>query len=100
MEQKEFIELSKEEVKSLNGLEEKEGTTESWRGGYIYAMKEISNILNNSGLHLDDFMEKLENFVNQNIDEIDDDADFTPNPYLLSGDEIDRAVQQRISLGR
>lgn len=68
MTQKEFVELSETEVRSLNGFGSLDYVTEAFRGGYIHTMKEVSEILNNS----DDFIQQLEDFVNQDLDFMDD----------------------------
>lgn len=44
MKQKEFEELSKKEVKELNGGDE--SAQEAWRAGYIYVQQQIKKLKN------------------------------------------------------
>lgn len=57
MNNKEFIELSKKEVKSLNGSET-EAAQEAWRAGYNYARMQVRKMMNT--YFMDECLTKLE----------------------------------------
>ena len=65
MKQKEFEELSKKEVKELNGGDE--SAQEAWRAGYIYVQQQIKKIEESSAC-MEDYIDKLEELSNQNLD--------------------------------
>lgn len=65
MRQQEFIDLSKERIKKLNGSTNKLAA-QCWRDGYIHAMNEIKKSFEND--FNEEFMEKTEEFINQNIE--------------------------------
>ena len=69
MTQKEFQELSKNEVKELNGEHENEDVTSAWRAGYIYAQSLINKSFQ-SDYH-DEFFNKVEEFINDELDEFE-----------------------------
>lgn len=67
MQQKEFIDLSKKEVKELNaGYDNIENHSESWRGGYIYLLEQIEKCFRND-FH-EDFLTKIEEIIDQDLD--------------------------------
>jgi len=67
MQQNEFIDLSKEEIKKLNaGYCNQEQHSESWRGGYMYLLKKIEKSFRND-FH-EDFLTKIEEIIDQDLD--------------------------------
>ena len=67
MQQKEFIDLSKKEVKELNaGYDNIENHSKSWRGGYIYLIKKKKKCFRND-FH-EDFLTKIEEIIDQDLD--------------------------------
>lgn len=66
MKQNEFIKLSEKCTKELNGSNMEE-SFEAWRDGYLTAKSEVENIYKNSEDY-DDFLIKLENFMNQKLE--------------------------------
>jgi len=69
MTQKEFVELSKREVKSLNGHQEQDNVLDAWRGGYEFARKEIETLLKNE--YHNEFLTKVEAFIEQDLEVFD-----------------------------
>lgn len=68
MNQNEFEELSKKEVKDLNGGDE--SSEQAWRAGYIYAQKQIKKLREST--FMDEYMDKLDDFCDQNLDYFED----------------------------
>lgn len=64
--QKEFIMLSEHNTLKLNGSNMEE-SFESWRDGYLTAKSEVENIYKYSEDY-DDFLIKLEEFMNQKLE--------------------------------
>lgn len=68
MTNKEFIELSKKEVKTLNGSEAKEAQ-EAWRAGYNEARLFVRKCLNT--YYMDECITKLEEFSEGDLEEFE-----------------------------
>ena len=68
MTNKEFIELSKTEVKALNG-NKTEAAQEAWRAGYNYARKLVDKYLNT--YYMDECITKLEDFSGGYLEEFE-----------------------------
>jgi hypothetical protein len=66
MKQKEFEELSKNEVKKLNGKQNDEDVTKAWRAGYLYAQELIRSVYQD--YYQDEFFDKIENFVEDELE--------------------------------
>lgn len=67
MTQREFIDLSRKEVKSLNGgYGNLDNHSESWRGGYEFARQQIFKSLQEK--NYDEFLSEVENFATQDLD--------------------------------
>lgn len=69
MTQKEFQELSENEVKELNGEQDNKDVTTAWRAGYIYAQSLIRKSFQED--YQDEFFSKVENFIEDNLDEFE-----------------------------
>ena len=69
MTQKEFQELSENEVKQLNGYDSLDYVNEAWRGGYIYAQSKIKKSFQED-FH-DEFLNKVEEFINDDLEELE-----------------------------
>lgn len=70
MNQKEFIELSKKEVRELNaGYNSVDDHAESWRGGYEFAREKILKLLQEK--YAEDFLTEVEEFATQELDVFD-----------------------------
>lgn len=67
MTQKEFEELSENEVRYLNGYDSLDYVTEAWRAGYIYAQSIIRKSIQED--NHEEFLSKVENFVEDNLEE-------------------------------
>ena len=65
MTQKEFQELSENEVKGLNREHENKDVTSAWRAGYIYAQSLISKSFQSD--YQDEFFNKVEEFINDEL---------------------------------
>lgn len=65
MNNKEFFELSKIEVKKLNSSESKE-SQEAWRSGYNYARNFVRKCLNT--YYMDECISKLEGFSEKDLE--------------------------------
>ena len=72
MNNKEFIELSKKEVKDLNGSET-EAAQEAWRAGYNHARRFVNKCLNT--YHMDECITKLEEFCEGELEEFEWNVD-------------------------
>lgn len=68
MNNKEFIELSKKEVKSLNGSET-EAAQEAWRAGYNYARMQVRKMMNT--YFMDECLTKLEEMCEGELEEFE-----------------------------
>ena len=66
MTQKEFEELSIEQVKKLNGHQDQENVLDAWRAGYIYAQNIVKKSFQND--FQDEFYDKVEDFVTDELD--------------------------------
>lgn len=64
MNQKEFEELSKKEVKDLNHGDE--SAEQAWRAGYIYAQQQVKKLRESA--FMDEYMDKLDDLCDQNLD--------------------------------
>lgn len=71
MNQKEFQELSENEVKQLNGYDSLDYVNEAWRGGYIYAQAKIKKLFEEK--FAEDFLSEIETFINDDLEEFDFD---------------------------
>lgn len=67
MKQKEFEELSKNELFSFNGCNENIDCVESWRAGYLYAKKLIDKWRNECCYN--NFMDNVDRFCEDELDE-------------------------------
>lgn len=67
MTQKEFEELSENEVRYLNGYDSLDYVKEAWRAGYIYAQSIIRKSFQED--NHEEFLSKVENFVEDNLEE-------------------------------
>ena len=65
MTQKEFEELSIEQVKKLNGHQDQENVLDAWRAGYIYAQNIVKKSFQND--FQDEFYDKVEDFVTDEL---------------------------------
>ena len=68
MTQKEFQELSENEVKELNGEHKNKDVTSAWRAGYIYAQSLISKSFQSD--YQEEFFNKVEEFINDDLDKV------------------------------
>ncbi len=68
MNQKEFEELSKKEVKELNGGDE--SAEQAWRAGYIYAQQQVKKLREST--FMDEYMDELDDLCDQNLDYFED----------------------------
>ena len=64
MNQKEFQELSKKEVKDLNGGDE--SAKQAWRAGYIYAQQQVNKYRRTC--YMNEYIDKLDDLCDQNLD--------------------------------
>ena len=69
MTQKEFQELSENEVKELNGEHENKDVTSAWRAGYIYAQLLIRKSFQED--YQDEFLNKVESFIEDDLEEFE-----------------------------
>lgn len=67
MTQKEFEELSENEVRFLNGYDSLDYVTEAWRAGYIYAQSIIRKSFQEN--HQEEFLNKVEKFIEDDLEE-------------------------------
>jgi hypothetical protein len=66
MKQQDFINLSIEEVKMLNGEHKNEDVTMAWRAGYIFLKEKLEKSFRND--FNDEFMSKIEDIIEQDLD--------------------------------
>lgn len=69
MTQSKFIELSKIEVRQLNGEHENEDVTTAWRAGYLYAQSLIRKSFEKDDSM--EFLDKVETFIEPILDEFE-----------------------------
>ena len=89
MKTKDFFILSEKEVISLNGCTSEE-SFEAWRAGYLYAQKQIFDIITNQSFDYDDVISNIEYFCNNGIGVFVDDC-----AQQFVRDRLGLSVQER-----